>query len=369
MDTDDDTSDIRHILLTYWPDVFESSSSDVSVIKLISKPESLHKRWQICLPPTTTSYILKQLTHGQNLEYELNYLADFHKYLDTSSLQVPHPIALSSSQALFIEYNHHFYWLYEYINGNIQKVDFDEQQMLALATCLSKYHHFLITHNPPLHTKENSHRVARLLDELRTSMAMIRLKKQQQQQQQQQSETTEIDIVEEYVFDCYPQLSKIIKDILKKKGATATAIKAYPIHGDIRPTNVIWDDNKNIIGLLDFENVDENECYTLWRDLAICSLTFCCSDDDQSQSNINKIQILINEYLKLVFIGLPIPWLTKNEFANSILDEMIMCSIEDYLFLYWQYKNNESENFQGLDEMKLYYKRSIWHYENISKFY
>ncbi|CAF1034187.1 unnamed protein product [Didymodactylos carnosus] len=360
METDDNNSDIRHLLLTYWPHIFQSSSNDL-LISLISQPGSVNTNWRICLPSTTTSYVLKRLKHEQNPQYELNYLIDFQKYLDTS-FQVPQPVPLSSSQAIFIEYNNHFYWLYEHINGIIHKTDFNEKQLLSLATCLSKYHRFLITHDPPLHKTEQSHRRQELLDELVTSVKMITSEKQQQ------SETLEIDLVEDYIFDCYPQLSKLIKESLRKHQTVTTTNRSYPIHRDIRPGNVVWNDNNNVVGLLDFENVDANVCNTLWSDLAICLLTFCCSDDDQSQSDMIKIQILLDEYLKQVFNGLSIPTSTKHEFINLILDEMILCSIEDYLFLYWQYRN-EREKFQGLNEMKLYYKRSIWHYENKSKFY
>ncbi|CAF4448361.1 unnamed protein product, partial [Didymodactylos carnosus] len=60
-------------------------------------------------------------------------------------------------------------------------------------------------------------------------------------------------------FHYYPQLSKLIKKLLRKQDATTTTIKSYPIYRNIRLNNVVWNDNNNVVSLLDFENVPKQK--------------------------------------------------------------------------------------------------------------
>ncbi len=51
---------------------------------------------------------------------------------------------------------------------------------------------------------------------------------------------------------------------------------------------------------------------------------------------------------------------------HLIIDEVILCACEDFIFIYWQYQH-QNEQFQGIKALEFYYKRALWHAENALK--
>ncbi|CAF2248664.1 unnamed protein product [Rotaria magnacalcarata] len=57
---------------------------------------------------------------------------------------------------------------------------------------------------------------------------------------------------------------------------------------------------------------------------------------------------------------------TEQEVFHLIVDEIILCTCEDFTFIYWQYQY-ENEQFQGIKALAFYYKRALWHAEHALK--
>ncbi len=115
---------------------------------------------------------------------------------------------------------------------------------------------------------------------------------------------------------------------------------------------------------MDFENVNHD---TLWRDLAVCLSTFCTSSSPSIITDVDRMRIFIEEYMKQMSGGTArVSSQTEQEVFQLIVDEIILCACEDFTFIYWQYIH-QTEKFQGLKAMEFYYKRALWHAEHALK--
>ena len=116
--------------------------------------------------------------------------------------------------------------------------------------------------------------------------------------------------------------------------------------------------------MLDFENVNHD---TLWRDLAVCLSTFCTSSSPSIITDVDRMRIFIEEYMKQMSGGTArVSSQTEQEVFQLIVDEIILCACEDFTFIYWQYIH-QRDKFQGLKAMEFYYKRALWHAEHALK--
>ena len=146
----------------------------------------------------------------------------------------------------------------------------------------------------------------------------------------------------QYFLGCYPLLCRLLRDSLSRQQKT-NIIRSYPIHRNLRPSKVVWSRDHHVIALLDFENVNHD---TLWRDLAVCLSTFCTSSSPSIITDVDRMRIFIEEYMKQMSGG--------------------TARVSSQTEQYWQYIH-QRDKFQGLKAMEFYYKRALWHAEHALK--
>jgi len=79
------------------------------------------------------------------------------------------------------------------------------------------------------------------------------------------------------------------------------------------------------------------------------------------------MRTFIQEYMKQMSGGIAkVSSQTEQEVFQLIVDEIILCAIEDFTFIYWQYQN-QNDKFQGINALEFYYKRALWHAEHALK--
>ncbi|CAF4854353.1 unnamed protein product [Rotaria sp. Silwood1] len=358
--------DLEHILSCHWPHLFASidPTTPITLSKLSTR------NWLISSTSNGgLSYVLKSAStlSTNSLDFELQYLIDLNRFL-SNEYNVPVPISTVTGQY----HANGRYWLYEYINGNVYADNdtshlFDEKELISLAKLISKYHQFLMTHSPSLATNKRSTTREHLLDELKQAADGIPQSSSSSSTTIATTTTTTnvIDVVSQYFIGCYPLLCRLLRDSLSRQQKT-NIIRSYPIHRNLRPSKVVWSssDNNRVIGLLDFENVNHD---TLWRDLAVCLSTFCTSSSPSIITDVDRMRIFIEEYMKQMSGGTArVSSQTEQEVFQLIVDEIILCAIEDFTFIYWQYIH-QRDKFQGLKAMEFYYKRALWHAEHALK--
>jgi len=260
------------------------------------------------------------------------------------------------------------YWLYEFIEGRVFADNdtshlFDDKQLSSLAQCIAKYHQFLITHSPSLATNKRSTTREHLLDELKQAADAI---PESSSSSSSSTTTSQIDLVCQYFVGCYPLLCRLLRDSVGRQQKT-NIIRSYPIHRNLRPSKVVWSQSSRdtqVVALLDFENVNND---TLWRDLAVCLSTFCTSSSPSIITDVDRMRSFIEEYMRQMSGGTArVSSQTEQEVFQLVVDEIILCAIEDFTFIYWQY-THERDKFQGLKAMEFYYKRALWHAEHALK--
>ncbi|CAF3472289.1 unnamed protein product, partial [Rotaria socialis] len=316
------------------------------------------------------SYILKSAStlSINSLDFELQYLIDLNRFL-SNEYRVPIPISTVTGQY----HANGKYWLYEFIDGKVYADNdtshlFDEKELISLAKCISKYHQFLMTHSPSLASNKRSTTREHLLDELKQAADGIpQISSSTITTTTTTTVTTTttsgIDLVSQYFVGCYPLLCRLLRDSLSRQ-QKSNIIRSYPIHRNLRPSKVVWSRDNHVIALLDFENVNHD---TLWRDLAVCLSTFCTSSSPSIITDVDRMRIFIEEYMKQMSGGTArVSSQTEQEVFQLIVDEIILCAIEDFTFIYWQYIH-QREKFQGLKAMEFYYKRALWHAEHALK--
>lgn len=156
------------------------------------------------------------------------------------------------------------------------------------------------------------------------------------------------------------QLSKRLCDILESLPTREYKLKLqYPIHRDIRLSNIIWKDGK-IVGIVDFENVSHMNDI-LYKDVAIAIQGACREPEFPCQSDSQKVRYLAEAYATHM----------QSEEANLrlVFDLITAGCIEDFSYLYWLYENDrrkfesisEGKVKGGLAVMKLYAESAIDH--------
>jgi hypothetical protein len=138
-------------------------------------------------------------------------------------------------------------------------------------------------------------------------------------------------------------------------------IRSYPIDRNLRSSQVVWSRENQVIALLDLQNVHHD---TLWRDLPVCLSTFCTSSSPSIITDVDRMRIFIEEYIKQFSGGTArVSSQTEQERFQLILDQIIWCAIGDLTFISWQYIH-QRDKFQGLKRMEFYCKRALSHAEH-----
>lgn len=388
--------DIEDFLLRHWPNLFGQTNENLKNSLRLTKISQ--RNWLINKSNGNETFILKNSSNGEtNLDFELNYLMDLNEYFH-GEYRVPIPIRTYEG----LNHVNSKYWLYEFICGHVYSDNetsnhlFDEKQLISLAKILSKYHQFLITHSPSFANQKRTTTREHLIQELKqagesicpstptptppttssssssSSTIIVSLPRLTSSMSTcpnplltspiptSTTTTSSVDVVNEYFLHCYPLLCRLLRESLSRYEKSHPN-RTYPIHRNIRPSKVIWSDQNQVIGLLDFENVNHD---SLWRDLAVCLSTFCTSSSPSIITDVDRMRIFIEEYMKQMSGGTArVSSQTEQEVFQLIVDEIILCAIEDFTFIYWQFIH-QNDKFQGLKAMEFYYKRALWHAEH-----
>jgi hypothetical protein len=67
------------------------------------------------------------------------------------------------------------------------------------------------------------------------------------------------------------------------------------------------------------------------------------------------MRIFIGEYMKQISSGVAKFSSQSEEVFHLIMDKIILCACEDFIFIYWQYQY-QNEQFQGIKALEFYYK-------------
>jgi hypothetical protein len=78
------------------------------------------------------------------------------------------------------------------------------------------------------------------------------------------------------------------------------------------------------------------------------------------------MRIFIGEYMKQISSGVAKVSSQTEEVFHLIMDEIILCACEDFIFIYWQYQH-QNEQLQEIKALEFYYKRTLWHDEHALK--
>ncbi len=113
-------------------------------------------------------------------------------------------------------------------------------------------------------------------------------------------------------------------------GSPYSNLKRYPIHGDINPGNLVWEDDR-LTGVLDWENVSTTNGPTV-RDIATMLNNTCRDPKVKYQLDLERSRRFLLSYKQYH----PVP---DREF-RLIPDLMTAGSIEDFLWAFWMLKND-----------------------------
>ncbi|UJR20630.1 hypothetical protein I4U23_023755 [Adineta vaga] len=134
-----------------------------------------------------------------------------------------------------------------YVHGKVYKKSdheqlFEEKQSISLAKLFSKYHQLLITNSSSLSTNKKSTIREYFLKEFKQSSNVIN------------------ESFNEYYLGCYLLLQRLIENLIYAQ-------------------------------------------YTLWRDLATCLSTFCTSLPPYITTDVDRMRIYFDEYMKQISDG------------------------------------------------------------------
>lgn len=146
-------------------------------------------------------------------------------------------------------------WLYPRISGiSVSSKNLTEHNIIQVAKLLGDYHSWIVNSEiTPRSFRTDSLNRDALHEELNELMDII--------SQNPKTPTNILDLISQ-VGTALNLLSE----------HTAPHGRQHPIHRDLRPSNILWDNENRICGILDFENVSDSGDILL-RDLSISLLS------------------------------------------------------------------------------------------------
>ena len=270
-----------------------------------------------------------------DLKFELSYLDIMKQNLE---FEIPASI-LNKEKNNHISFSGNYYWLYEFIEGNVRS-NWAAEELKKIAKMLAEFHSVL--EESKLNNKKGK------------SEPFLRkiILKEAEQNCKNITKKKEADKI--YLAE-FSELKNILNslniDYYNKQ-------KQYPVHRDIGPENVLWK-GKTISGIIDFDNVNLNDI--LLKDLAIVLQRSCINN--LGKLNFRKAKYFINEYKKYRLLN-------KSD-IELILDMISASYFDDFNYSYWLILNDPKrskikwikENSNGV---KWFYKNRTKMIENLS---
>lgn len=265
----------------------------------------------------------------KNLNFEFEYINHFKKKF---SYQIPKPMK-NNDQEFITKYKNRLFWLYPLIEGITIKV-FSKTELHEVARLMAEYHRILVKSgldNKKKITKPSNPLVIKELTGYRKRASLKKLKN---------------DVL--YLSEV-DDLIKIYSQIHSKE---YFALKAYPLHRDINPENIIFKNGK-AVGLIDFDNVSFYK-EPLIKDIVILLMYSCRNKRDRKKLNLESARFFLKEYQKYRKLSI-------NE-IRLIPDLATSNAIEDFSYVQWLFENDRKR--AKLYRLRLYANIAKWFWNN-----
>lgn len=265
----------------------------------------------------------------KDLKFEFYYIDYFRKKF---SYQIPQPMK-NNSHELITKYRNRLFWLYPLIEGKTIKV-FSKNELREVARLMAEYHEILIKSGLDNGKKVTKPSSPHILKELIDHRKKASLKKHK-------NHTIFLSEVNDLI-EIYSQIHT--KEYF--------ALKAYPLHRDINPENIIFK-IKKAVGLIDFDNVSFYK-EPIVKDIVILLMYSCRNKKDRKRLDLDRAKFFIKEYQKYRKLTL--------EEIKIIPDLATSTAIEDFSYVQWLFENDKKR--AKLYRLKLYANIAKWFWNN-----
>jgi Ser/Thr protein kinase RdoA (MazF antagonist) len=228
------------------------------------------------------------------------------------------------------------FWVYRFINGNV--VDpWDENELKQVAKMMAYYHRIIETSGLDNGSKfGDSFHIDWILEELR--------------RYKERADSKEVKGRKETVF--LREVDDVIALAGKLDGTGYSKLKKFPVHCDINPENVLFE-NDRLVGVVDFDNVSyRNE--TITRDITTTLQYSCRKEDVKCMLDLIKAKFFLEEYKKHCSL------------ANSEIKFIPDLATSEYIdAFYYNYYLLENDPERGkIRRLSLYSKSAKWYHRN-----
>jgi len=280
-------------------------------------------------------YVLRRVADFRSVK-EIRFEQRYLHYLNEQgfSYEVPHPIATKRGTTL-LDLGRDRFWLYSYIHGKTLK-QFRRADVVQVADMMAELHNLVVNSNldngkgatDPFNRKP----VLREIQKFRSGLLRSRRLSGEDQ--------------------TFLGESQLLVPILKTlKSREYSTLKAYPLHRDVNPENLIWNRTR-LIGLIDFDNVGSyNE--PLVKDLAVF-LQHSCRTVERDVIDLPLAKAFLRAYEKR-------QPLSEAEIA-TLPSFMASGFIEDFAYAYWMLRNDRARAKEY--RLGLYAKLAKWCCDN-----
>ncbi len=244
-------------------------------------------------------------------KFELAFLRN----LESEGFPYRVPLALPTRNGrLFTKVQEHYYWLYRLIEGMvIERLDashFDE-----LARRIATYHLWIERSE-----LDNRKPAADLFGRELTLSEMEGCRSEIPKRHRTNGRDT---IFMEESERLIPMLRSLDENPYSN-------LSRYPIHRDIIPENLIWEENR-IVGLIDFEHVSGTNEPTV-KDIAVTLQFVCRNKNLKHQIDLELAKQFVRSYKK---------WHSISDQEVQLIPNLIVSGfIEDFVWAYWMLRND-----------------------------
>ncbi|MFW9914858.1 MAG: phosphotransferase [Candidatus Thorarchaeota archaeon] len=282
------------------------------------------------------AYILREISQHrtiQDLLFEIKYLE--HLKSQKFPYATPQPVSIDQSQK-FVEHEGFYYCIYRYIEGKVKK-QLDLSDLREIARMVALYHEILENadlENSASKTPQIAHTfVAEELAQFKTQIGTKNFK-------------------HAHDLKCLEYLDQLSRIHESLHDPSYSKCRTYPIHRDINPENLIWQEEA-LVGLIDFENVAiMND--TFLKDIGVIIQTCCYDRNDPVQTDLELASNLLKEYESSFSLQL-----SDLKFLPKILSAG---AIEDFAYAYWQLIHDPAR--ADLSRLDFYANVAVWHYQH-----
>lgn len=287
-------------------------------------------------------YILRKVSNfgKDTLSFELKYLSDLKSCGFEYSIPAPLKTKSGTNE---INNNGIIFWLYEYIEGG-HEYKVDKAELIEIAGMIASYHKAIMNNKSMFISN------AKANDPFKIENAIVDINKTL-------SDMDRKGKLSEEEMTFVENMKKLMPIANALSGSTAQGLELYFLHGDMRETNLIWQD-KELVGLIDFDFVRYSNI--LMKDLVSVLRRYCLDKEKNYLLNMEMTKLLINEYSKE-------RKLVDGE-IKALVDTIIEFAIADFRFLFLL-RQNSPEKGVTMDDVMACAKMAEHVYANRAEIY